>query len=248
MKTLRAFATLAIVSLFLRCATLHAESQSNDYKGITDPFGDPANYEFAEDERDDKEFFHLGRYLMLGVDMGMAMFTGGLGRSTDPGFYIGGRLLYFFDRALAFEMAVHYSNHLDSIRSSSAQADIDTTMVPVTAGFRYYFDTREAPRAIAVANPYLNFGAGMYFRSQSVLSSNVNATDGSSSSFGAYGGGGVEFLVYKKNVYLGGDLRYHFVFFPDENETFARGGQPVLQEGDRAGDFFTATINITYNF
>ena len=48
-----------------------AESQGSDYKGISDPFGDPTAYEFAEDEKADKEFIHLGRCLMLGNDFGL---------------------------------------------------------------------------------------------------------------------------------------------------------------------------------
>ena len=50
--------------------------------GVSDPFGDPTNYEFQEDEKEDKEFFHLGRYVMFGVDLGAGIYTGGLGATT----------------------------------------------------------------------------------------------------------------------------------------------------------------------
>ena len=143
-------------------AQVRAESKTGDYPGVADPFADPAQYEFADEEKEDKEFFHLGRYMMLGLDMGAAIFTGGLGISTAPGFLIGGNLIYFFDKSFAFEGRVTYSNHLDSPRGSgSTGVDIDTNLISFLGGFRYYFDTKSAPRAIAMSNPYLAVGAGV---------------------------------------------------------------------------------------
>lgn len=231
---------------------LFAESQENEYKGITDPFGDPANYEFAEDEKEDKEFFHLGRYLMFGLDFGAGIFTQGLGRSAGAGFFSGVRLIYFFDQRIGLEAAAHYALHTDIIRpSGSLQANVDTQLVPLTVSFRYYFDTKDFPRALAVANPYLAFGAGAYLRSQKVLSSNFNFTssDGFSSNFGLNLGMGLEFNIYRRHVYLGGDFRYHLVFFEDEGSGIQdANGAPVISADDRSGDYITTLLTITYNF
>jgi hypothetical protein len=225
-----------------------AESQdSNEYKGITDPFGDPANYEFSDDEKEDKEFFHLGRYFQIGVDMGAGIFTGGLGQTTSPGFYFGVHVVYFFDRSLALELGAHFADHLDSIRPSTGQtADIDTQVIPVTAGLRYYFDTKDAPKAIAAANPYLVVGIGSYFRIQTVLDNTLNVplNNANTANFGAFGGGGLEFNIYKKHIFLGVDARFHYVMWTDQNDTF--GG--LLQPGARAGDYVTTVITLTYSF
>lgn len=245
-------ARLLLITLFLLGSALSfGESQGSEYKGVTDPFGDPANYEFAEDEKEDKEFFHLGRYLMLGVDVGAGIFTGGLGRSNTPGFSFGGRLVYFFDKAFAFEGAVHFSMHTDTIvqsETTSEFAKVDTRLIPITFGFRYYFDTKNAPRAIAIANPYLVAGGGIYLRNQDVIqhTSQFEFSENSSStnSFGAFLGAGAEFNVYRKHIYLGADFRYHFVFFPDEDETY--GGK--VTDGERAGDYFSSLITLTYNY
>lgn len=226
----------------------HAESQNSDYKGINDPFGDPSNYEFAEDEKEDKEFFHLGRFFMLGFDIGAGLFTGGLGASNDPSFYAGAKIIYFFDRSLAFEAAFHYASHTDVIQGTSGGSlTLNTKMMPITGGFRYYFDTRDAPKAIAVANPYLAVGAGLYLRSQTTLESNgitLSDADPSNANFGIYGGAGMEFNIYHKHLYLGLDLRYHMVFFIDESSTL----EGALSPGDRAGDYFTPCMTFTYNF
>ncbi len=228
---------------------LRAESQSNDYRGITDPFGDPSSYEFADDEKEDKEFFHLGRYLMFGLDIGVGVFTGGLGSSVQPAPYIGGRLLYFFDRSLAFEASGHFANHLDQVRAAkdpNSGADLETVVVPITGGMRYYFDTRGAPKAIAAANPYLAFGGGLYMRTIRELSKTgtITTPTGTTNNFGGYGGAGVEFSIYRRHVYFGVDLRYHFIFWGDSDSTL--GGK--LQAGDRSGGYFTTAATISYNF
>jgi opacity protein-like surface antigen len=233
--------------LILPFASLKAESQGSEYKGITDPFQDPQSYEFAEDEKDDKEFFHLGRFMMLGVDLGLGTYTGGLGRSNSPGFNLGGRLIYFFDKSMALEAGVHFTRTTDNVQPSSNQTiKIETTLIPITAALRYYFDTKNAPKAIAVANPYLVGGGGMYIRNQNVVAQNpvVLDDDASSNNFGALFGAGFEFAIYRRHIYMGADFRYHMVFFGDEDQDF--GG--ILEPGERGGDFFSSLLTITYNF
>lgn len=246
---MRLFIPMFTTLFLFICFSAHAESQGNDYKGVTDPFGDPANYEFAEDEKEDKEFFHLGRYLMLGVDMGVGIFTGGLGRTTTPGFNIGGKLSYFFDKSFGIEAAVHYSNHTDTVVATNGDtAIVDTNLIPITLGFRYYFDVKNAPRAIAVANPYLVLAGGLYIRSQEVIDNSPGFTfldySSSTNSFGGAFGGGAEFNVYRKHIYLGADFRYHMIFFSDEDATY----KGRVTQGDRGGDYFSAVLTITYNY
>jgi Outer membrane protein beta-barrel domain len=249
MPQLRKIMAVGLLSLcILALPRAYGESQNNDYKGITDPFGDPANYEFADDEKDDKEFFHLGRFIMLGIDAGIAIFTGGLGASTDPGFYIGGRLLYFFDKSLAMELAVHYSSHNDIVVPlAGAATTFSESVIPLTIGLRYYFDTQEAPRAIAAANPYLALGAGDYLRSETVVGTSslqVTNNGSTSSNFGGYAGAGIEFPIYKRHIYLGIDGRFHLVFWQGASDT-ANG---ALAPGSRSGDYFTTNGTITYSF
>jgi len=232
--------------LALSVSTLaRAESQGSEYKGITDPFGDPANYEFAEDEKEDKEFFHLGRYLMLGVDIGLGIYTGGLGKTVAPGPYFGVRLQYFFDKSICLEVAGHYVQQEDIVTESSSRSiTFATDLLPITLGFRYYFDTKNAPKAISVANPYLAFGGGAYIRNQSVIEATggLSAEDANTSNFGGYAGGGVEFSIYRRHIYLGADFRYHLIFFVDESDDIGIPGT------DRSGDYFTGVLSITYNF
>jgi len=214
--------------------SLRAESQGSDYKGISDPFGDPTAYEFSEDEKNDKEFFHLGRFFMLGLDFGLGSFTGGLGQTTEPAFYAGAHLVYFFDKSLAFEGRGGYIRHTDSLSTNS---DINT-LIPITFGFRFYPDIKNAPRAIALANPYLGLGGGMYLRT----TENASGFSESTNNTGFYFGGGMEFLIYRRHIYLGADFRYHAVYF--DNEGSAAGPNPDAN----SGNYFTTALSITYSF
>jgi hypothetical protein len=243
---MRLLQTVVICVFLLTASFGHAESQINDYPGVKDPFGDPSNYEFSEDEQSDKEFFHLGRFLMLGVDIGAGIFTGGLGKTTLPALAFGGRLLFFFDRSVALEAAIHYAYHEDNVNTGSVLALYDNDFIPINLGFRYYFDTRGAPRAISIANPYLAAGAGIYIRTLTLApgSTATNAPNDDSKNFGIYGGGGVEFPVYGNHFFIGADVRYHMIFFADESGTL----NGLVPAGDRGGDYLTTMLSMTYNF
>jgi len=227
---------LALTALlfFVFSAPVQAESQGSDYKGISDPFGDPTAYEFAEDEKNDKEFFHLGRFFMLGLDFGLGSFTGGLGQTTEAAFYAGAHLVYFFDKSLAFEGRGAYIRHMDSLNINS---DINT-LIPINFGFRFYPDIKNAPRAIALANPYLALGGGMYLRTIE----NATGFSESTNNTGFYFGGGMEFLIYRRHIYLGADFRYHAVYF--DNEGSAPGSDPDAN----SGNYFSTVVSITYSF
>ncbi len=238
-------AWLILAAIVLVQSPLWSESKppGGDYPGVADPFSDPSQYEFSDEERDDKEFFHLGRFLMIGVDLGAGIFTGGLGSTASPAFLIGGRLIYFFDKALALEGRLSFSTHQDLIVAGSSTTDLDVSLFSAGGGFRYYFDTKSAPRAIAIANPFLAVGAGIYSRNFTG-SGPLAGLLAASSSFGAYGGAGVEFLIYRKHIYLGMDLRYHMVFFPDESATFSG----TVAAGSRGGDYMSTAATLTYSF
>lgn len=234
----------SILGVLVLCGSLQAESQQ-EYPGVADPFADPSQYEFADEEKEDKEFFHLGRFMMFGLDGGVGIFTGGLGSTTAPSFLFGGKILYFFDKSVAFEARVSYSNHQEQINGNGGTADLDVSLLAAGGGFRYYFDAKAAPRAIAIANPYLAFGGGVYMRNFNVVSSTgVIGPFNNGTAFGGFAGGGVEFLIYRKHVYLGLDLRYHLVLFADEGDTLSN----AVAAGARAGDYFTSALTLSYSF
>lgn len=224
------FVSLLIPLLVALPFRAQAESQGGDYKGITDPFGDPTAYEFSEDEKNDKEFFHLGRFFMLALDFGLGSFTSNLGENSESAFYSGAHFVYFFDKSLAFEGRGAYLKHLMTDGS-------ETSILPINFGFRFYPDIKNAPRPIALANPYLAAGGGLYIKTD-----DVNTGTQSTKNMGAYFGGGLEFLIYRRHIYLGADLRYHLVYF--DNENLNSNADPNAG----SGNYFTTVFSIVYSF
>jgi len=226
-----------VVFFLLWTAITKAESQGSDYKGIVDPFGDPTAYEFAEDEKVDKEFFHLGRFLMLGLDLGLGSFTGGLVETNEAAFYAGAHLIYFFDKSLGFEARGGYGRHQDLFLGVSSA--VENILIPVNFGFRFYPDIKSAPRPVALANPYAAFGGGLYIRRTADA---AGVSEETTNNFGGYLGGGLEFVIYRRHIYLGADFRYHLVYFDEEGAGL--GGDPDA----RSGNYFTSVLTVTYNY
>jgi len=54
----------------------------------------------------------------------------------------------------------------------------------------------------------------------------------------------VEIPIVGERFYLGVDIRYHLVFFFDEDDDLTG----LLQVGDRGGDYVTPVMTLTYNF
>ena len=233
------------MSLLIAPRSSYAESEEEDYSGVTDPFGDPSNYEFKQDEKEDKQYFHLGRFLMLGLDLGYGIVTQGLGSSTSPSFYFGGRVVYFFDLNIAMELGVHYSSLLTSYRPVQGTfLDINMELVPITLGIRYYIPVQGAPKPIAIANPYVCAGLGDYLRTQTTLdqqNSPFTVPNSTTSNFGFFVGGGLEFPIYGNHLFVGADFRYHFIYFTDRNNYF-------FTPGDRNGGYFTPAVIANYSF
>ena len=242
--------SITILAWLMIATVAFAESQENDYKGINDPFGDPATYEFAEDEKADKEFFHLGRFLMFGADIGSGFFTLGLGNSAGAGVMSGARLVYFFDQHIGFEAAAHYAFHADTIQmSGGTKANVDVQIIPLTGSIRFYFDTRNTPKSISIANPYVVFGAGSYIRTQNDTSSPAIFNPEHTYNFGLNLGGGMEFNIYRRHIYLGFDARYHWIWFQDEVDGIVdSSGVTLVPAEKRTGDYVSILGTLTYNF
>lgn len=238
-----------IAILIALCAPRSGRAES---QGVSDPFGDPDEVEAEQPapERHDKKtrVFHLTRSVMLGADVGAGVFTGGLGQTNATGAYFGARLVYFFDDHLALEFAVHYAHDVDTISppNTTNYTQIDTQVIPITVGLRYsIFDGKASKRAIVRCNPYLIGGPGVYLRQQSQIQhSGIDFTPGSPTSFGVFAGGGVEFAVYDRSLFLGVDLRYHLVFWSDADDTMGN----LLKAGARSGGYFTPVATLTYSF
>lgn len=207
----------------------------------------------------DKEVRDLmGRYFQMNFHLGTGIYTGGLGKAHSAGFLAGLRFILYFDRVWGVELSGGYGKNTAVYNESSTnQENIDfkqsTTLIPMSLGLRYGFDAKNLPRGLSMMNPYITVGPEIFFRTESIkdvtdttgldTSRRSKTTEGavnSSTGWAVFLGAGMEFDVYKEQVFLGVDTRYHIAYWSDGSDTIGDTG--------RAGHFVTLLLHATYNY
>ncbi|NCN26147.1 outer membrane beta-barrel protein [bacterium] len=245
----------ALSVTILTISSSFGQSRAQD---LNPDFEDYEAFESDPIELDQEVRDYFGRFFQSSLLMGTGIFTSGLGRANSAGFLIGARFIYYFDRVWAVELAGGWARHntfynADNTDITGVDISLKTTLIPVQLGVRYAFDVKKLPRSFALMNPYLAFDGELIFRSESVQGSptvlglnsdqQIKYAAGSvsnSTAFGTAFGGGLEFDVYRNQLFLGMDLRYHLVFWTDSSE--------IIGAIDRRGHYFTILGSLTYNY
>lgn len=247
-------ASLLIAGALLLSPCLWA--QNNSQNGYDD-YGS-----FATDPVDlDNEYTEVfGRFFQMSLHLGTGIYTSSLGSTYSAGALFGGRFIFYFDKRFAAELSASYARHSGLYNQdntgSTAPLDIELTssVIPLAIGLRYAFDQDSLPRGFSSMNPFLVAGAEMIFRSEAV--EGTPTTDGltpalrnkyvtgailNSTALGVNFGGGVEFDVYRKKLYLGVDLRYHMMFWSDADTI-------IGVNLDRRGNYMTILGTASYSY
>lgn len=221
-------------------------------------YDDYSAFESDPVQLDEEVSRYFGRFFQTNFLLGTGLFTGDLGAANSAGFNIGLRFVFYFDKMWGGELGVGYYSHKttyneENTDTAGIDVSLDTVMIPVTLGIRYAFDRDNLPRGISLMNPYLAFNGIMLFRSEGVKGTSTTtgidpavsdkfATGSvvSTTAYGASFGGGIEFDVYKNKVFLGLDVRYHLMFWPDADTLVGNLG--------RNGNYFTVMGMLSYNY
>lgn len=200
----------------------------------------------------------FGRFFQTNFFLGTGIHTGELGQAYAPGLLAGIRFIFFFDRMWAAELGAGFGQNsglYDERNTNTSNIEIQTKMnlIPLTLGFRYGFNQDALTRGFATMNPYLSATGEILFRNEAIIGTPI--VDGlapalqaeygagaikTNSGFGLTFGGGMEFDVYRKRVFLGLDLRYHAVFWSNAQEFFGELG--------RTGHYITVLGTVAYNY
>lgn len=240
--------SIVVLSFALGTFCIQGLAEEEDYRGIQDPFADPFTDNQVILEQPNSETADpaspsgTDRQFLLGLDIGAGIFTGGLQVSTAPSVMFGARLTYFFTPQVAIELSAGTGSFLDQILTTNEVIDVDTKIIPITLGLRYYIGN-PSDKTIQAVNPYIGIGGGNYIRQQRVLTS-TTIQGGDNSQTGAWGSLGLELPISKRKIFLGLDLRYHLIFFIDEDDDL----NGLVAVGDRAGDLFVPSVTFSYNF
>lgn len=213
-----------------------------------DPFADFSEFEASADEEADIHFFKNGRFFNIAFLLGARTWTQTLGElySTAPAY--GLYMTYFFDIRMALQVSFVHSESAFTVPGNTgpdgayAGFSGNVALTAISADMKYYFNTSNITRGFAELNPYLIGGFSMNQRTISVAEEDVLAK---TSPTGVQAGFGLEIPMARNKMYMGIQMMYHYVNFPDENELIEdRGTRTVVYpKGDFAEALFVLGVN-----
>ncbi|PIU01015.1 MAG: hypothetical protein COT74_00475 [Bdellovibrionales bacterium CG10_big_fil_rev_8_21_14_0_10_45_34] len=200
-----------------------------------DPFSDFSDFEDASEEEADVNFFRNGRFFSLGLLGGYRVFTSVLGEIYQPAPYFGLFMNFFFDLRFALQLAYLTGDHNYSVQGLAGTVTIQN----INVGAKYFLNTQNVTRGLALFNPYLLIGLAQVYRIQRVTGSQGTSRD---AALAFEGGLGSEFPLMQGKMFCGIEATYQYVNFPDEGNPI--GGTNVYPQGDIVR--FLASLGINF--
>jgi hypothetical protein len=142
------------------------------------------------------------------------------GYSASPSW--GFQFSYFFDLQLATSLSysisdssVNFNSYNDAAFTSVSEHYTGTVNIQTfDLNMKYYFNTENVTRGLAELNPYMLVGVGQFIRTYNLSKSLALNPD---RPIGFKLATGIEIPLMRHRAYLGLQLTYHYVQFPDEN-------------------------------
>ena len=194
-----------------------------------DPFADYSEFDEAQEEEADINFFRHGRFVTLGFLGGMRGFTSGLSTLYTSAPAFGLFLSYFFDLRFALQFSFNTSNHSFHVQSPSGQkATGSISITNFAVDLKYYINTQNVTKGLAKFNPYFIGGFSRVDRTTS-----IDGVDGFGKE-GAMGfnlGAGIELPMMRNKMFFGAQALYQMINFQDKNTeiVFQNGGEHTGQ-------------------
>lgn len=236
---LLAFACATVVTTGSTMA--HADEAQDAY----DPFIDYNEYESADEEEADINFFQNGRMLTMGFLLGQRSFTEGMGEIFNDDAVFGMYLSYFFDLRFALQFGYLTGSHGVKVTGGPTTVTGDSDMSAVSVHFKYYVNTQNVTKGLATLNPYFIAGFSNTSR-ETVIDGQPEF--GKDSAMGFDAGAGIEFPMLRNKMYFGAQAMYSMVNFKDENTEIKLNNSADPTGKYPNGDMFTILGIIGVNF
>ncbi len=193
-----------------------------------DPFADYSEFDEAQDEEADINFFRHGRFVTLGFIGGARGFTGGLGSMYRPAPAFGLFLSYFFDLRFALQFSFNTADHALTVSSNSQTAHGTVSISSFALDIKYYVNTQNVTKGLAKLNPYLMAGFARVDRTARLQNVDGFTKEGAMAFDLA---AGIEMPMMRNKMFFGAQAQYQLVNFPDENTEI------VFAKGDHTGKY-----------
>lgn len=209
-----------------------------------DPFADYSDFDQAEEEEADINFFRNGRFVTLGFLGGLRGFTGNLSNIYQQNTSFGLFLSYFFDLRFALQFSFSTSDHAFSVTSGQDSATGTVGLTTFNLDLKYYLNTQNVTKGLAKFNPYIIGGFAQGQRTVSITGLQGYGKEGA---MGVDLGAGIEFPLMRNKMFFGAQGMYQMINFPDKNQqiVFANGNQTGKYPN---GDSYTLMAILGVNF
>ena len=222
------------------------EPEDDDYKQTPyTSFG-----EFGDDEEaEDTKFFQYGRFFGVSLGLGYEGATGPRGHLSPGGLTeFALRVHYWFDFNFALTLGIYSAKHqYTGFKESSGGGPTqknDVDIFEFGAELRYYFDTKDATAPVTFAGPFLTIGAGNYSKSETDISSPDSVTK--DTALGISFGGGLEFPLKPRKVYLDLEAQFRSISFNDDGLPVTASNGKVIK--DSSGMLFTMMASVLFTY
>ncbi len=262
------FVVVLFSCVFMGQAVGKEESKKEELNAY-DPFADYSEFENTADEQKNINFFQHGRFITLGVQGGVKLFTMNMASFYNIGPTYGGYLNYFFDMNFAIQFAVTASSHYIAFDTGGGQSATpgagqagatannyacvnsatcflgSADFISMGIDFKYFLDKSLFNKNFQWLAPYLFIGV---LRSSLIMTATFGQTGEffDDSGYGLNMGLGLEFHFMKK-IHFG--LQYAFQFV-----TLGREYLPLSLSGGKSlsfrpyGDWMNVTMILGVNF
>jgi hypothetical protein len=205
---------------------------------------------------EDERYYRYGRFFSFELSVGLTSFDGNRGSvyEADPPSY-GIAVHYFMDFRSSFGMGLLFSKQHFFIDTSTLTFDnppglIDVSLMSFYFSYRYYIDTSNLGTAITYSNPYF-VGRIEYWLLTNKFIDQEEIGDDTGGGLGFGAGFGLEFPIKLKESYVGVEVLYHSVNYPDKFTQILRAPANGENEGivdDLTGNTYTIMVSYVFNW
>lgn len=179
-----------------------------------DPFADYSDFDSAQDEEEDINFFRNGRFVTIGLLLGARAWTGVLGSLMSTSANYGVAISYFFDLRFALQFHFLSGDHVFAFTTSDGPHSGNVGIQDFGLDIKYYINTQNVTKGLAKFNPYILIGFAEVFRTVNIPDTSAFGKD---SANGFNVGGGIEFPLMRNKMYFGGQVLYEMLNFPNQS-------------------------------
>lgn len=179
-----------------------------------DPFADYSEFDSAQEEEEDINFFRNGRFLSIGMMLGYRGWTENLASLVSGNLNYGLFLSYFFDLRFALQFSFATGSHTFGFSAPSGNYTGDLGIQNFGFDIKYYINTQNVTKGLAKFNPFILVGLSEIFRTVNVPNTSAYGKDNAT---GFDLGGGIEWPLMHNKMFWGVQAMYQMVTFPGAN-------------------------------